>query len=236
MTESDVVLVTGAAGTLGAAVARGFSGFRLVLLDVPQAAERLDALAEELGRDRVLAFVNDWSTDAPWDEALAQTSAELGPVTGAVLCAGGWAGGAVHTSADDETWRRMIGLNADTVHIALRKLLAPMVGRGHGSVVVVGSRQVERPWTGAGAAAYTASKAAVVALARAAAEEVLDHGVRVNAVLPSILDTAPNRASMPDADPSKWVAPESLAQVVAFLLSDAARDVTGAALPVYGRA
>ena len=102
--------------------------------------------------------------------------------------------------------------------------------------MVIGSRAVERPWESVNAAAYAASKAAVVALAQARAAEVLEAGVRVNAVLPSTLDTAANRAAMPKADASRWVSTDSLADVVAFLLSEGARDVSGAALPVYGRA
>jgi NAD(P)-dependent dehydrogenase (short-subunit alcohol dehydrogenase family) len=101
---------------------------------------------------------------------------------------------------------------------------------------VVGARAAVRPETSAGAAAYAASKAAVVALAQAAAAEVLKHGVRVNAVLPSILDTPANRAGIPGADFTRWVSVDSLAGVIQFLLSDAARDITGAAIPVYGRA
>jgi NAD(P)-dependent dehydrogenase (short-subunit alcohol dehydrogenase family) len=130
----------------------------------------------------------------------------------------------------------MVGTNLDTAERSLRALLPGMVARGGGSVVVIGSRAVERPWTSAGAAAYAATKAAVVALAQAIAAEVLEHGVRVNAVLPSVIDTAANRSAMPDADPSRWVSPSSLAGVIGFLLSDDARDVSGAAIPVYGRA
>jgi NAD(P)-dependent dehydrogenase (short-subunit alcohol dehydrogenase family) len=209
-----------------------------LLLDVPQGRERLEALAAELGADRAVGIARDLSTDAAWDEVLAGAARAFGaPPGGAVLCAGGYAGGvSVHASADDAAWRRMMALNADTVHLALRKLLPPMVANHRGSVVVVGSRQVARPWTGDGAAAYAASKAAVVALAQGVAQEVLAHGVRVNAVLPSVLDTPQNRASMPDVDPKQWVELPSLAGVIAFLLSEEARDITGAAIPVYGRA
>jgi len=86
------------------------------------------------------------------------------------------------------------------------------------------------------AAAYAASKAAVVALAGAVAAEVRSAGVRVNVILPSTIDTPQNRASMPSADPSRWVTPESIAGVAKFLLSDAARDISGAVIPVYGDA
>jgi NAD(P)-dependent dehydrogenase (short-subunit alcohol dehydrogenase family) len=119
---------------------------------------------------------------------------------------------------------------------ALHALLPGMVAGKHGSIVVIGSRAVERPWTSAGAAAYAASKSAAVTLAQTAAQEVLAHGVRINAILPSTMDTPANRAAMPSVDPTTWVSLESAAGVIAFLLSDEARDVSGAAIPVYGRA
>jgi NAD(P)-dependent dehydrogenase (short-subunit alcohol dehydrogenase family) len=92
-----------------------------------------------------------------------------------------------------------------------------------------------RPYDAPGDAAYSASKAALTALAQAVAAEVLADGVRVNVVLPSTIDTAANRRAMPDADHSRWVTTESLAGVIGFLLSEQARDISGAALPVYGR-
>jgi NAD(P)-dependent dehydrogenase (short-subunit alcohol dehydrogenase family) len=110
-----------------------------------------------------------------------------------------------------------------------------MIAARSGSVVLVGSRAAVQPWTSAGAAAYAASKAALVALAQAVAQEVLEHGVRVNAILPSTMDTPANRKAMPNADPSRWVGTDSAASVISFLLSDASRDVSGAAIPVYGR-
>ena len=161
---------------------------------------------------------------------------ELGDPTGAALIAGTWDGGKpLHEATDDSVWEKMHATNVDTVYYSLRALLPGMVSRKNGSIVVVGSRAVDRPWESAGAAAYAAAKSAVVALARATAAEVLEHNVRINAVLPSTIDTPANRAAMPKADASKWVSSESLAKVIAFLLSDDARDVTGAALPVYGR-
>lgn len=232
-----IVAITGAAGALGSAVAyRLHPHARLLLLDLEAAQARLDALAGELGA--AIALGRDLTTDAGWDAVHAASVAQFGATpSGAALIAGGWAGGEpLHAAASEDTLRRMLALNAESVHLALRRLLPPMVAAGAGSVVVVGARPVERPWTASGAAAYAASKAAAVALAQVTAAEVREHGVRINAVLPSILDTAPNRASMPDADASRWVAPSSLAEVVAFLLSEAARDVSGAAIPVYGRA
>jgi len=230
-----ITVVTGAAGALGSEVARVLleRGHHVAGLDLPSA--RLDALAR---RGACLPIGMNLTADSAWGEAMARIAKELGPPTGAVLTAGGWAGGIpLHrTPTDDGAFRRMMELNVETIEHSMRALMPGLVDRKHGSIVVVGSRAVERPWESAGAAAYVASKAAVVAYARAAAAEVLDSGVRVNAVLPSTIDTPANRTAMPKADPLRWVSPESLARVIAFLLSDDARDISGAAIPVYARA
>ena len=235
---TDVALVTGAAGALGAEVARVLSarGHKLALVDAERAGERLRELAASLGGACVVA--GDLAAEATWAEAIPRIERELGALPSqAALVAGGWRGGKpLHEEPGDDVWRAMMQANLETVHRSLRALLPAMVARRRGSVVVVGSRAAVQPATSAGAAAYAASKAAVVALAQAVAAEVLDHGVRVNAVLPSTMDTPANRAAMPGVDPGKWVTLRSAAGVVAFLLGDDARDVSGAALPVYGRA
>ncbi len=235
---TDVALVTGAAGALGAEVARKLSarGDRVVLVDGAGAKARLEELAATIPGACVVA--GDITDDRTWSDALPRIEREVGASPSlAALIAGGWRGGrALHEEKSDETWTTMMGANVETVHRSLVRLLPAMVARKRGSVVVIGSRVVEQPSTGAGAAAYTASKSAVVALARAVAAEVLESGVRVNAILPSTMDTPANRAAMPKADPGKWVSLDSAAGVVAFLLSDAARDISGVALPVYGRA
>jgi NAD(P)-dependent dehydrogenase (short-subunit alcohol dehydrogenase family) len=235
---TDVALVTGAGGALGAEVARKLSarGDRVVLVDGAGAKARLEQLAATMPGACVVA--GDVTDDRTWAEALPRIEREVGALPSlAALIAGAWRGGrALYEEKSDETWTTMMGANVETVHRSLVRLLPAMVARKRGSVVVVGSRVVEQPWTSAGSAAYAASKSAVVALARAVAAEVLESGVRVNAILPSTMDTPANRAAMPKADPGKWVSLDSAAGVVAFLLSDAARDISGVALPVYGRA
>ncbi len=235
---SRVIVITGAVGALGTAlcghlVARGY---RVAGVGLRRHEGRLRTLEKDLGAAFAGFPLEDDST-AAWDAALGVIESRLGPVSGAALVAGGWRGGRpFHEDRDEGTWRSMLDENLESAQRALRTLLPRLVARRAGSVVVIGSRNVERPWSGAGAAAYTVAKSAVVALARAIAIEVLDAGVRVNAVLPSTIDTAKNRGAMPDADASRWVQPESIAAVIEFLLSDAARDVSGAVLPVYGRA
>jgi NAD(P)-dependent dehydrogenase (short-subunit alcohol dehydrogenase family) len=235
--SNEVVIVTGGAGALGSSLVRALiaRGDAVVAIDLPQARARLDALTGELG-ERCMSETSDVRSAKAWSQLLARVEAKLGTPTGAALIAGGFAGSApLHAAADDSVWERMSEMNLDSAYRSLRALLPGMVARRRGSIVVVGSRAVERPWESTGAAAYAATKSAVVALARATAAEVLEHDVRINAVLPSIIDTAENRGAMPDADRAKWVSPESLSRVIAFLLSNDARDVSGAAIPVYGR-
>lgn len=234
-----LVLVTGAAGALGSALVRHLTsrGHKVAGVDRPAGTARLDALAAEVG-PALFPRAVDESSVAATSAAIAEVERAAGePVAGAALVAGGWRGGApLHATKDDAAFDAMVDANLATVYHALRALLPGMVARRAGSIVVIGSRNVERPWTGAGAAAYTASKAGAVALAQAAAAEVLEHGVRVNAILPSTMDTPANRHAMPGADPARWVPTSSAAALVAFLLSDDARDVSGAAIPIYGRA
>jgi NAD(P)-dependent dehydrogenase (short-subunit alcohol dehydrogenase family) len=235
-----IVVVTGAGGALGGAVARRAAkdGMRVVLVDLERGRARVDALAAELGTGRALAEAFDITDPGAWTTALGRVKAAFGGAPRrAVLVAGGYAGGTpVHEAKDETTWRNMMSANADTVYHALRALLPGMVAAKDGSVVIIGSRAAVRPWTSARAAEYAASKAAVVALAQATAAEVLEDGVRINAILPSTMNTAANRAAMPTVDAARWVTTDSAAGVCAFLLSDAAKDISGAAIPVYGRA
>ena len=238
MSQDGVVLVTGAAGALGGAVSGALArrGCKLALVDGERARARLEQLAASLGGACVVA--GDIAQQATWAEAMPRIARELGAAPSmAALLAGAWGGGKpLHEEETDDVWRAMMTANLETVHRSLRAVLPAMVAQKHGSVVVMGSRAVEQPATSAGAAAYAAAKAAVVALAKAVAGEVLEHGVRINAVLPSTMDTPANRAAMPKADTSKWVSLASAAGVVAFLLGDESRDISGAAVPLYGRA
>lgn len=235
---TDVIVVTGGAGALGSALVRELCahGNKVAIVDSAHSKDRAHALAESLAGNAI-AVECDVSSESAWKQAILEIEKNLGPARGAAFIAGGWRGGEpVHSATDDSVWSAMLQSNADTVYRSLRALLPGMVARKSGSIVVIGSRAVERPWTSANASAYAAAKTAAVALAEVVAEEVREFGVRVNAVLPSTIDTAANRKSMPGADPEKWVKPESLAKVIAFLLSDGARDVSGAVIPVYGRA
>lgn len=214
-TNADVVLVTGASGALGSAVmARCTESGRR-----PVALER-----SKSGDARVLA------------SEIARIETDSGPLSGAVLTAGAWRGGHPFHEADAAAdYRGVMEANLETAQLALRAILPGMIERGRGSIVLVGSRSGVRPYDAPGDAAYAASKAALGALAQAVAAEVVTHGVRLNLVLPSTIDTEANRRAMPDADRSRWVTTDSLWDVIEFLLSERSRDISGALLPVYGR-
>jgi NAD(P)-dependent dehydrogenase (short-subunit alcohol dehydrogenase family) len=226
---SGEIVVTGASGALGSGVVHALSASGRRVIAVDRDAARAQQHFSGVANCRTLGF--DISVKDAWLDALGQSE-----IAGAVLVAGAWQGGMrLFEDEGAAVWSAMIGANLETARVSLQALLPRLVAAKAGSIVAVGSRVAPRPWAGANAAAYTAAKAAVVALVQACAAEVLQDGVRINAVLPSTIDTPANRAAMPQHDPSRWVSIESLSGVIGFLLSDAARDISGAAIPVYGR-
>jgi NAD(P)-dependent dehydrogenase (short-subunit alcohol dehydrogenase family) len=208
--------VTGATGGLGPAVAARLraDGWRVV---APSRRE-----ADLFDPQAVSRAIEDAAGDA---------ASPLGAVVNLV---GGFAAGPRVAEAPIEDFEAQLRLNLRPTYLVTQAALPHLVAAGGGAIVCVGSRAAVRPF--AGAAGYAAAKAAVVAFAQAVAVEYADEGVRCNAILPSVIDTPANRAAMPDADPARWVAPEQLAGVIAHLCSEDAFAISGAAIPVYGRA
>jgi NAD(P)-dependent dehydrogenase (short-subunit alcohol dehydrogenase family) len=147
---------------------------------------------------------------------------------------GGYAGGSRVHETPVEQFEQQLKLNLRPTYLVSQAAIPHLLEGGGGAIVCVSSRAAIQPFSGA--AGYIASKAALIAFAQAVATEYRDEGVRCNAVLPSVIDTPANRAGQPNADHSRWVSPEEIAQVIRFLCSDESRPVSGAALPVYGRA
>ncbi|MFZ0042305.1 MAG: SDR family oxidoreductase, partial [Solirubrobacteraceae bacterium] len=133
-----------------------------------------------------------------------------------------------------ERFERQFELNLRPTYLVTQAALSHLVAAGDGAIVCVGTRAALQPFSGA--AGYAASKAAVITLVKAIAVEYRDQGVRANVVLPSVIDTPANRRAMPDSDFERWVKPEQIASVIAHLLSPDSSAVSGAAIPVYGRA
>jgi NAD(P)-dependent dehydrogenase (short-subunit alcohol dehydrogenase family) len=227
--QRRTVMITGAAGNLGRAVARSFlaEGARLVLVD-----QRRDSLQEAFGAENEQQFFAPANLLEQEQVTRAAKAAldRFGRID--VLCnlAGGFRmGEAVHETTD-KTWDFLFDVNARTLLHAARAVVPHMLERGGGKIVNVGAFSAQKGLGQMGA--YTAAKATVVRLTEAMAAELREQNINVNCVLPTILDTPENRAAMPEADPSRWVAPEDLANVIAFLASDGARAIHGTALPV----
>ena len=190
---AKTLVVTGAAGALGSALVRHLvgEGHKVVALDTPRGKDRLAALEQEL-RGSCFGHSMDVASALEWIEVVARIEKEIGAPDGAVLVAGGWQGGSsFHAEVDDSTWRAMMSTNLDTAERSMRALLPGMVARRSGSVVVIGSRAVERPWTSGGAAAYAASKHALNALtANLRMELAADFpAIHVTTVLPGVVAT-----------------------------------------------
>ncbi len=232
----QVVVVTGAAGNLGGAVARAFlsEGARLALVD--RAPDRLPTLYPDLvdSPDHMLATSVDL-TDASAVELMAkQAVMRLGRLDALVNTVGGFAAGTPVHETSSEVWDQMFSLNLRTMLVATRAVVPYMLQQGCGKIVNVAARAALQG--SSTMAPYSASKSAVLRATESIAAELKNRGVNVNCVLPSIIDTVQNRVAMPKANYDRWVKPEAIADVILFLASDAARAITGAAIPVYGRA
>lgn len=225
--EGKAVVVTGAFGTLGAAVVRGLgeAGARVAAID------RAAAPASLAGSACLRGGV-DLADSTAATNAIDAAAAELGGLDALVNIAGAFRWEKI-ADGQLETWDFLYRVNLRTAVAASQAALPHLRRRGSGRIVNIGANAATR--AGSGMGAYTASKSGVARFTEALAEELKDEGITVNAILPSIIDTAPNRADMPDADFSRWIKPDQLADVIVFLLSDRASAITGALVPVVGR-
>jgi NAD(P)-dependent dehydrogenase (short-subunit alcohol dehydrogenase family) len=229
---NGTAIVTGGTGGLGTAVVETLmdAGWRVV---VPWVAEKeLSRLPEREGLTLVRADLFD--PDEVAGVVVAATGDGAAPLRAVVNLVGGFAaGGRVHETPVDE-FERQFRLNLRPTYLVTAAALPHLLEAGGGAIVCVSTRAALRPFSGA--AGYISSKAAVLAFVRALDAEYRDDRVRANAILPSVIDTPGNRASQPDADHSKWVAPAEIAAVIRFLCSEDSSPTSGAEIPVYGRA
>ncbi|MBV9842169.1 MAG: SDR family NAD(P)-dependent oxidoreductase [Sphingomonadaceae bacterium] len=223
--QGRVVAVTGGCGVLGRAVIAELAarGAKPIAIDIATGGAPTEAADAFLGQDI--------SAPAAAEALLGDIVAKHGTLDGVVNIAGGFVWQTVSEGAP-ESWERLYRLNVGTAY-AMSRAAIPHLANSRGAIVNIGANGAVKAAAGMGA--YAASKAGVHKLTESLAEELKDQGVRVNAVLPSIIDTPVNRKDMPDASFDRWVAPGSLAKVIAFLLSDDAEAITGALLPVTGR-
>ena len=228
-------MVSGAIGNLGVVLTQAFqaSGAKLALVD--RGEDRLrQAFPDLVGLpDYLMVDCADLMNEAAVEKSVSEAIQHFGRIDVLVNTVGGFRAGKMLHETPIETWDFLVNLNARSVFIACKMVIPHMLNQGSGKIINVAARPgIEGK---AGMAAYSAAKSAVIRLTESMAAELKDHGVNVNCIIPGTIDTPPNREAMPKADYTTWVTPESLADVIQFLASAAARDIHGAAVPVYGR-
>jgi NAD(P)-dependent dehydrogenase (short-subunit alcohol dehydrogenase family) len=232
--SDKVVLVAGGTGGLGRAVSLAFleEGARVVVTYREQ--KEFDALKSEVGANdpSIVGHRVDVTDETAVRQLLDKVLADSGRLDVLVNTVGGYAGGVNLWELETKVFDQMLALNLRSGYALSRAAIPAMLKQKHGAIVNVASRAALDH--GAGVAAYAASKAAALALMDSLAAEVKGTGVRVNSILPSIIDTEVNRKAMPGADFAKWPKPQEIARVILFLCSDDAKVIHGAAVPVYG--
>jgi len=232
--EGKVVLVAGGTGGLGRAVTLAFLEEGAKVVATYRKQEELDTLKITAGvKTAVLdGFAVDVTDEAAVRQLIEKIVGKYRRLDAMVNAVGGYAGGMKLWELETKVFEQMLALNLRSGYALSRAAVRAMLKEGHGAIVNVASKAAVDH--AGGAAAYAASKSAAVALLDSLAEDLKGSGVRVNTILPSIIDTEANRKAMPKADFAKWPKPEDIARVILFLCSDDARVIHGAAIPVYG--
>lgn len=229
-----VALVAGGTGGLGRAVSLAFLDEGAKVAATYRKPEDLESLRKDAGGNKtgLQGYRVDMTDEAAVGELIEKIVAQYGRLDMLVNAVGGYVGGTKLWELDTKVFEQMLTLNLRSGYALGRAAARAMLKQGSGAIVNVASKAAVDH--GAGAAAYAASKAAAVALMDSLAADLKGTGVRVNSVLPSIIDTEANRKAMPKADFAKWPKPEEIARVILFLCSDQAKVIQGAAVPVYG--
>ncbi len=229
-----IVLVAGGTGGLGQAVGRAFLDNDATVVVTYRKEEEFAALKKWAGAKA--GSLEGSSVDVTDERAASEFVggglSRHGRVDALVNTVGGYAGGVKLWDLETKVFDAMLALNLRSGYALSRAVVPTMLTQKHGAIVNVAAKAAFDH--GAGASAYAASKAAAVAMMDSLAADLKGTGVRVNSILPSIIDTAANRQAMPNADFAAWPKPEEIAQVILFLCSDSASVVHGAAVPVYG--
>jgi NAD(P)-dependent dehydrogenase (short-subunit alcohol dehydrogenase family) len=230
-----IVLITGASGNLGRAVASAFRKAGAKMLLTARSGESLSRSFKSLvgSPDYLLMGDIDLTNEDDAKEVAKSAYENFGPIDILVNTVGTFRGGKPVYEEDLKMWDFLFRINLQTTLLMCRSVIPYMLSQKSGGIINTASRNGLLGSANYGA--YSASKSAVIRLTESLSKELMDHNINVNCIIPGTIDTPQNRQSMPDADHSKWVAPEAIADVVLFLASNAARAITGAAIPVYGK-
>ena len=230
------VLITGGTGILGSAVTKAYlaQGDTVsVTYLFEDEVERFKQDTPELNEDVTFLFANV-TVETEVQKTIAEFISQFGSLDVLVNIVGGFVGGIPTAELEEDRWDFMMNLNLKSVFLCCKTAIPQMTAQRYGKIINVSARAGLKGE--AGLSAYCVSKGGVRTLTESLAAEVMDSGVNVNAIMPSIMDTPMNREAMPDEDHDRWVAPADVAKVICFLTSDDAAIINGAAIPVYGRA
>jgi NAD(P)-dependent dehydrogenase (short-subunit alcohol dehydrogenase family) len=232
--SGKIVVVAGGTGGLGNAVSRAFLDEGATVVVTYRKEDELAALKQAAGvkAGSLEGAAVDVTDERATSEFVGEILSRQGRVDVLVNTVGGYAGGVKLWELETKLFDAMLSLNLRSGYALARAVLPSMLKEKHGAIVNVAAKAAFDH--GAGASAYAASKAAAVAMMDSLAGDLKGTGVRVNSVLPSIIDTEANRKAMPNADFAAWPKPEEIAKVILFLCSESASVVQGAAVPVYG--
>jgi NAD(P)-dependent dehydrogenase (short-subunit alcohol dehydrogenase family) len=229
--KQRTIVITGAGGNLGRAVASAFGmrGANLVLLDI-----NAEALEEAYPGNDEHSFKCevDLMNQSEISEAVEAARAQFGSIDALAALAGGFHMGEPVHELSIGKWDLMVELNAKTLINTAQATVPSMIENGAGKIVTIGANAARQGM--ANMSAYIVAKSAVMRLSESMSAELRTKGINVNCVMPSIIDTPENRSAMPEADPTNWVSPEKLANVILFLCSEEASAVHGACVPVVG--
>ena len=226
--EGKVTLITGAKGGLGSFVTEAFLAGGSSVVGVSRSIQ-----ANDFSNPKFTAIPAELSNGEAAQKLVEEIIARFERIDALVHVMGGFAGGKSVAETDDATFEKMLELNYRAAFFISRAVLPHMRRQGGGRILAVASRQGVEPAAMTGA--YSASKAALISLIRTIALENKDRSISANSVLPATMDTPGNRSGDPKADRSQWVQPAQVAALLLHLASDAGAQVTGAAIPVYGK-
>lgn len=233
--KNKIAIVTGGTGALGKAITVAFleEGAKVVCTYIVDKEKKQCLSLTSKHKDKIVFIKADVTKKKDVFNMITNTTRKFKRVDILVNVVGGFAFSYIKDT-DEKTWDLMMRLNLKSAFLCSKYVLPRMIEQNYGKIINISSRPALKGSAGVGA--YSASKAGVLNLTETIADEINDYEINVNAVLPSTIDTPANRKDMPEADFSKWVKPEEIARVILFLASDDSKPISGAGIPVYGKA
>ncbi len=231
--KDRVAIITGGTGALGRAVVSAFIEEGAMTVCTYIVDEELKGLSSMSKNPNLLLIKSNLTKEKQVAKLVQKTQGRFRKIDVLVNIVGGFVYSKIQDT-DEKTWDRMMNMNLKSTFLCSKAVLPQMIKQNYGRIINISSRAALKGLAGVGA--YSASKAGVLNLTETIADEVKDHDINVNAILPSTIDTPANRKDMPNSDFSKWVKPEEIARVMVFLASDDSKPISGAAIPVYGKA